>query len=164
MDAGYGAAKGRGPVDLTLTGLDELLKALDEITAEDGPKGINSELRKLCKAACKEILLPAVLNRLSIGPGRMDKGRGGHLADQIKIRAVKRRKGRVGYWIGFPDDLFKGPTYYAGFIEFGWDHVNGTHIEADSFLRDPLYQHKEEIIAVVNAGMTAYVTALNNAA
>lgn len=132
--------------------LDRAIKMLID-TGETSPKSINTELRKACREAVKQFVLPGVIARVSHDTG--------FLESQITIRAIKRSRGRVGYWCGFPDKLYSGPTYYAGYLEFGWDHRGGVHVQGDGFLRVPLYENESKIRAYVASRLAAWVAQAN---
>jgi hypothetical protein len=36
------------------------------------------------------------------------------------VKAAKRKKGRVGMTVSIGAEMFKGATYYAGFVLYGW--------------------------------------------
>jgi hypothetical protein len=127
--------------NIAVTGVAELDPSLQELASEFGPKGINAAMRKACRAAIKEIVLPAVLARMPWDTG--------YLESQVVVRAIPRSRNRMGYWVGFPDPLFQGDTFYGGFIEFGWDHRLGVTVEADSFLRKALYENADAVMTKV---------------
>ena len=49
----------------------------------------------------------------------------GQLRDSLKIRAMKRKKGRVGFLVQTRAGDFKGDTYYAAFQEYGTSKMPG---------------------------------------
>jgi len=51
---------------------------------------------------------------------RLAPKRTGALALSIRVRAMKRRRSRVGTVVVTGKSLFEGETYYGGFQEFGW--------------------------------------------
>lgn len=138
---------------LEVYGEVELEQALQEIIEDGGKKAVNQALRKACKEAVTDIVKPEVMARVPVDFG--------FLESQLKVRAIKRSRNRVGYSIGFPDPLFQGDTFYGGFIEFGWDHYKGVKVEADSYLRSSLYPNAEAIISRVRARMTEWANATN---
>lgn len=155
----------RGGMSLVMTGVAELDVAIEAIAADEGPKSINAKMRGFIRDAVKTIVLPKVIELIPFDDGRgAYKDDGTHLEEQLVVKALKRSRKRVGYYIGFPHELFKGPTYYGGFIEFGWDHKGGFHVEADSFLRRALYPQADTIIASVRTAATAFIATLNQAA
>ncbi len=179
--AGLGKARTRGGMRLAITGVKELDRELEAIAADEGPKSLNAAMRRFCRDAVKTIVLPKVRELIPYDDGRgANKSDGkeivynagsaslekeaGHLADQIVVKEVGRSRRRIGFYVGFPDELFQGPTYYGGYIEFGWDHRGGFHIEADSFLRRALYPEAERIVAYVRARVASYLAERNRAA
>ncbi|MBA3485190.1 MAG: HK97 gp10 family phage protein [Pirellulales bacterium] len=137
-----------------VTGDVELDQAIQELVDDGGKKAINQALRRACKEAVVEIVKPEVLARIPF--------RYGTLESNVTVRAVKRSKFKVGYTIGFKDPLFRGETFYGGFIEFGWDHYKGVTVQADSFLRASLYPNANKIVARVTERMRAWVEAANS--
>lgn len=139
--------------ELVLTGDKELDEALGEILSEEGNKSINAVMRKVCREAVKEIVKPAVLALVPWDTGQLES--------KITVRAAKRGRGKIGFWVGFPDPLFQGDTFYGGFIEFGWDHRLGVRVEADSYLRQALYPNEQKILDRVRQRVKEWVD-LNN--
>lgn len=129
--------------NVTLTGFDALDRELRKLAAEAGPKSINDELRKAIRDALKEIVLPQVKDLIPVDSGELE--------DAIRVRAVKRSRSALGYWVGFPEPLFQGDTFYGGFIEFGFTGRGGVKVEADSYLRAALYPNTDVVIDFVAA-------------
>jgi len=133
-------------VVLELTGhkaLDrELAALLDQST-----KGVKGVLRGASRDAAKKHVLPKA--KAILAKHRQT----GNLASELKVRAIKRSRTAVGVGIGFPDPLFVGDTFYAGFLEYGTDereHKSGKavgRIRPDSFLRKPLYESEAAVRA-----------------
>lgn len=146
------------------SGFEELHQAIEDIVKDaDDPndrKAMNAALRKAIKWAVTNIIKPAVMERMPYDDSKY-KDEGQHLEDQVVVKAVKRSKNRVGYAVGFPWPLREGPTFYAFYIEFGWDHVGGMHIEADSFLREALYANEGAVLESVRGYLLEYVGELN---
>ncbi len=140
-------------MEFVLTGVEELDAALGEIVSEEGNKSINAVMRKACREAVKEIVKPAVMARVPWETGQLES--------KITVRAAKRGRGKIGFWVGFPDPLFQGDTFYGGFIEFGFNHRLGVRVEADSFLRQALYPNEQTIIDRVVRRVKEWVD-LNN--
>lgn len=109
-------------LDLSVLGIPELDKRLDELEKKAAMKAVRPALRDGMKA-----ILPFVL---ALVPRRT-----GALARTIKVRAAKRKKGRVGAVIvtgtrdqlGIPAD---SPWYYPAHVELGTEHA-----PAESFMR-----------------------------
>lgn len=142
---------------MVVLGIPELDRELQAIAAEDGPKSINGSMRKATREAVKDIVRPEVLARVPSDSG--------FLESQIVVRAIKRSRGKIGYFVGFPDPLFEGDTFYGGFIEFGFTHdKSGVFVEADSFLRAALYPNASRVIAQVRDRLRSFIAARNRAA
>lgn len=141
-------------LDVDITGDAELDHALEALLAPYGARSIDAAMRKACREAVKEIVKPEVMARV---PHRY-----GTLASKIVVRAVKGARRTIGFYVGFPDGLFRGETFYGGFIEFGWDHYKGVTVQADSFLREALYPNSARIIAHVQQRMREWVAEANS--
>lgn len=145
-----------GDYSVIVTGVEELDRALTEMVAGEGKesaKAINAVMKKAIRDAVNTIVKPAVMALIPWETG--------FLESQIKVRATTRSRNRMGFWVGFPDPLFQGDTFYGGFIEFGWDHRLGVTVEADSFLRRALYPNVNQIIEFVRNRVKEWVD-LNN--
>lgn len=140
---------------LVVTGLEELDRELAAIAAEDGAKSINATMRKACREAVKDIVRPEVLSRIPVDTGLLES--------QVVVRAVKRSRGKIGFYVGFPDPLFQGDTFYGGFIEFGFTTKQGVVVEADSYLRSSLYPNSSRIISQVRDRLRSYIAERNRA-
>lgn len=156
---------GKNKLKFALSGDVELDLKLREIAAEDGPRSINAAMRKALRAAMKTIVMPAVIANLRRNNNT------GFLMSQVRIKAGRRSRNKIRISVGFPDPLFQGDTYYAGFIEFGTKvrTVKKTrqkvgYIKADSFLRAALYPNANKILALVREHMTAFIAKQNAAA
>jgi HK97 gp10 family phage protein len=129
-----------GPViKYDVTGIDSLDRNIQKLVAEHGNKGINKAMREASKKIAKHMVLPRVKIDVAV--------KSGFIKRQFKARALKRSKSRVGYTVGFKDDLFTGDTYYYGFLEFGtksrWSGKRYTgQIKGDAVLRTALYDSK----------------------
>ncbi len=167
---------------IAVTGVADIDGALRELCAEEGPTGINAAMKKACKEAINTIVKPEVLARIPF--------RYGTLEENIKVRAVKRSRKLVGYRIGFSDPLFKGETFYAGFLEFDTkprfrkpavalfrrsasgglkrdDRRRGGstgRVEGFSFLRAALYPNQKQIVALVHQRMRELIAQRNRRA
>ena len=97
----------RGKQDLNITGLDELLKALQSLPKEVARQAIRKPLRE----GAKIVLAEAKRN--------VPKGKTGNLKRSLKVRAGKRKKGTISIRVVTSEGWFKGETYYGGFIEYG---------------------------------------------
>lgn len=143
----------RNTLTIAITGAAALDTRLRQLASETGAKGINAEMRKATHEAVKEIVLPAVLDLIPVDTGELE--------DAIKIRAIKRSRGKVGYYVGFADPLFQGDSYYGGFIEFGFTHFGNVEVEADSYLRRALYPNAIIVLEQVRHRLAAFVAKAN---
>lgn len=156
---------GKNKLKFALSGDVELDLKLREIASDAGPRSINNAMRKALREAIKTIVLPAVVSNLRRNNNT------GFLLSQLRIKAGKRSRNKIRISVGFPDPLFQGDTYYAGFIEFGTKErtVKSTkqkvgRVVADSFLRASLYPNANKILALVRQRMAEFVSSLNAAA
>lgn len=140
-------------VSIAFTGVEALDKKLRTLAAEEGAKGINAAMRTALREAVKTIVLPVVLELIPYDTGNLE--------ENIKVRAIKRARGKIGYTVGFEDPLFVGDTFYGGFIEFGFDGRGGVYVEADSFLRRALYPNADIVIDYVRARLQTYIMKQN---
>jgi HK97 gp10 family phage protein len=151
---------------LHLEGADQLLELLDQIVDEQGgAKSINAVLRKATRRAAKTIILPAVKDAIPVDTGDLE--------DALQVRAIKGKRGRIGHTVGFPDPLFKGDTFYGGFLEFGYrrgkrptnKRTRATdarpYVPADKFLRRSLYENETAVLASVKEELAAWIAERN---
>lgn len=138
---------------IAMTGVEALDQKLKEIATKDGAKGINGAMRKALKEAVTDIVLPQVLDLIPVDTGELE--------EQVKVRAIDRSRGKIGFAVGFKDPLFQGDTFYGGFIEFGFTAPGGVHVEADSYLRRALYPNADIVIARVRDRITQYIDSKN---
>ena len=132
----FGTTKSKS-FKIAMTGFKELDAELKAIAAESGAKSINKEMRRTTRDAMKQIVYPRVMSLAPFGSG--------YLRSQIRVRAIKRSRSKMGHRVGFNDPLFQGDTFYAGFLEYGFRHRSGTLIMGDSFLRRPLYESEAQV-------------------
>jgi len=121
--------------------LSHVLKKLREFPG----KVERRALSKAGRAATKEIA-----NRAKeLAPVQQKPKRGkqlrsprGRLKKSIKVRAMKRKRGRVGFRVTTGAGEFKGDTFYGGMVEYGttkqppqpfmrpaWDQQKGTALQ-----------------------------------
>jgi HK97 gp10 family phage protein len=93
----------------------------------------------------------------------------GLLQSELRIRAKKRSRKypqTVGMTVGFRDDLFKGDTFYAGFMEFGTKErqhkksgkrVGKIDETRFAFLRPALWSYPEKKLAVFQARLKTWL-------
>lgn len=177
---------------ITITGVKELDQKLAMIAADNGTKSVNDRMRKTLRAAVKTIVEPEVRAATPVAKAAYSRpastrveGRDegtivgtkgsvqaepGFLLSKITVRATPRSKFYVGYWVGFPDPLYQGDTYYGGFPEFGTKQrqnkkgANRGAVKADSYLRVPLYSNAARVVEFCRQAMTQYVSEMNRAA
>ena len=94
-------------VTVTIAGTRELAKLLKSLPENEVKKAI----RKGTRAGSKVIARVAA---------RRAPRKTGALARSIKVRAMKRRRNRVGTVVVAGNKTFTGDTFYGGFQEFGW--------------------------------------------
>lgn len=88
-------------------GIEETRRALEEL----GPKVEKKVIRKGLREGAKEVLAAARAEAPE---------RSGILKKNIKIRSGRGSKGTIVLTVGVGAKDFKGPTFYASFILFGW--------------------------------------------
>jgi HK97 gp10 family phage protein len=108
--AAVGAAPGADPfVGFVLTGykeLDDMFKAMSE--------GMQKKALRPAARTVAKMVLEQAKSEVPEDTGL--------LRSELRIKAKKRSRRyphTVGMTVGFADDLFKGDTFYAGFMEFG---------------------------------------------
>ncbi len=143
---------------LEMQGAEALMKALDEIIAEDGPKSLNKAMRQATRAAVKEIVLPRVRELVPHDTGDLES--------QLTVRAIRRARGKLGHTVGLKNayvsgNSFQGDGFYGGFLEFGFKHRGGTQVPADSFLRRGLYESEQRVRAAVENELKSFVRQAN---
>lgn len=96
-------------VQVVLTGVRRLDRKLKRLGSK--------EAKKLVTKAAREAVKPILLTARRYAP--KDTGR---LQKSIKVRALKRKKGRFGVRVttGESDNQFRGRTFYGAFAEYGW--------------------------------------------
>jgi len=144
-----------------IDGFEELDKSLKKIVADGNKKGLNGSMRKAARKICKEHILPDTKSLMPENTGFLKK--------QLKVRAKKRSKKTLGASVGFADDMFKGDTYYAGFIEYGTKerstNRNSTgRIDEASFIRRALYDNEDKARKVFIEHLAEFVTDANREA
>lgn len=122
---------------IAVTGDKELDRKLKAIADQDGPRSVNAEMRKSTREAIKTLVMPEVKANVPYETGLLES--------QLTVKAIARSRTKMGSAVGFRDDLFKGETFYAGFLEYGFNHRNGISVPGDSFLRAPLYRNEQRV-------------------
>lgn len=138
---------------ITMTGDRKLDRKLRAIAESEGSKSINAQMRKSTRYAIRHIVMPVIMARVPFETGLLERS--------LTVKAIKRSRSKLGSAAGFRDDLFKGDTFYAGFLEYGWMNRGGTAVPGDSFLRGPLYENESKIKASVTSDMRSWVRARN---
>lgn len=101
--------------NFTITGVKEIELALKTLGPKVGRKVIRQAIRKGVK--------PIQAAAKADAP----KGKTGLLKSAIKVRAMRRKRGRIGVvaQIGVGD--FQGKSYYGAFKNFGTKRMPGVH-------------------------------------
>jgi HK97 gp10 family phage protein len=110
----------------TLGGFDKLEAAFKQLGAVESRKRMSRVMRD----ATKIVLDQAVANAPE------DTGL---LKESLKVRAMKRKKGRVGFLVQTQSGDYQGKTFYGAFQEFG-----SSHQPAQGFIRQAYDERKSE--------------------
>lgn len=127
--------------DISVLGAPELSKALAELPEKLERRVITKAVRETGK----------FFLTLAKAKAPRDQGK---LASTMKLRAMKRKKGRVGVRImtGTRVELGIDPKdrgYYPAHVEFGHKDRSGNHVPAQPFFRGPLHSSREAMLAVM---------------
>lgn len=127
--------------DISILGAPELSKALAELPDK-------LERRVMIKATRETGKF-----FLTLAKARAPK-ESGKLASTMKLRAMRRKKGRVGVRImtGTRAELGIDPKergYYPAHVEFGHRDRSGNQVAAVPFFRGPLHSSREALFAVM---------------
>lgn len=127
--------------DISILGAPELSKALAELPANLERKILTKALRQAGK----------FYQTLAQARAPRDRGK---LATTMRVRALKRRKGRVGVLIatGTRAQLGIDPKqrgYYPAHTEFGHRDRAGVHHAADPYMRSSLRTGQNAIFAIL---------------
>jgi HK97 gp10 family phage protein len=144
-----------GAVEMEFTGIRELDKAFSEMNQSLQKKALRPATRAVAKLTLEQA-------RAEVPEDT------GMLASELRIKAKKRSRRypqTVGMTVGFADDLFKGDTFYAGFMEFGTaerQHKSGKRVgKIDdtrfTFLRSSLWTFTEQKVAVFRRKITEWM-------
>lgn len=118
-------------IEFKITGIKEIRRAFKRLPA--------IVARKVIKKAIRESLRPIKAEVERLAPKRS-----GLLAQSVKIRAAKQKRGaiRIRVQIGAGD--FKGKTYYAAFVEYGTKNKKGLpKIEGRHYMKQAYELHKD---------------------
>jgi HK97 gp10 family phage protein len=101
-------------IDIALVGDKKLLRKFRRLGRKESRKGIRRGLRAGAKIITKEAK-------------RLAPRRTGALRKSIKTKAGKRSRASLSVVTIVGEGFFKGEEFYASFIEFGTDHIEGQH-------------------------------------
>lgn len=157
---------------VTIVGVEELIKKLKELPEKLEKKLIRSSLR-----VAGNILLRRTKDECPIGVGTKNPGA---LKKSLKLRAPRRsrkNKGKIRLRIitNAEDNLFKGDTYYGGFVEFGhrigkrpraaakrkFGDVRGI-VPPNPFMKRAATAARGEVIAAFRSDLAGKIAALAN--
>lgn len=163
--------------DFTFLGDEKLAKQLAELPE----KLERSILARAIRDATRTVLLPAIRASTPVGRPytRVTRGRsdlsaqggafrriryrqetGGRLRASLKVRALRRRKGRVGsaVQVGTRAQLgIQGRGFYPAHLEFGFDTARGNRrvTTRQRFMKTPLLASRSAWLRAVASGMRA---------
>ncbi len=115
-------------VSVKLLGAKELDRKLRKLEPKIGKKVIKGALREAAK-----MILKVAKQKVPVDTGALKK--------DLKVRAMKRKKGRYGVLIGTAAGWGKGKTFYGAYLEFGTSKR-----PAKPFLRPAFDETKEAVI------------------
>ena len=127
-----------------LKGARELYEALSEME----PRLAKKVLRTALRNAARPILAAAKAN----APYQT-----GATRSQLKLRAMKRKKGRVGVIVQTGEGAYKGDVFYASFAEWGTRHQ-----PAKPFMRPAFDTNAVTSIGIASAEIRVGVEAVAN--
>lgn len=123
-----------GFITAVLGGGPEILRRLNAIDAAAERKIVRQSLRNGARIVAKRAK--------ELAPKRS-----GRLAKLIRVRAMRRKRGRIGYSVLLTSrDM--GEDFYGGFVELGTKHFDGR-----AFLRDAFKQTLDVVEGVVRTGL-----------
>lgn len=106
-------AKAGGSVRVTVQGAKETIARLQKLRTTEANKMIRKGLRAGSKIVQRETIA-----QTPVGPARKDH-KPGTLKRSWKVRAMKRKRGRLGVMVQSGEGFFKGETFYSGFVVLG---------------------------------------------
>jgi len=138
---------------MTVTGDKELNRKLQALK---GPKQ-KQAVRKASRESLKATLVSSV--------NRAAPRRTGLLSRSVKVRALKRSRTQVGARVTVGDGLFKGETFYAGFIELGRKtgkrgSSNRRTISPNDFIRRTAKRKRQSVLADYRQRLKHLITQL----
>jgi len=137
--------------DISLLGAPELAKALSELTPQLERKVLTKALRQAGKFY------------LALAKARAPRDEG-RLSSTMRLRSMKRRKGRVGVSIqtGTRSELGIDPKqkgYYPAHTEFGHRDRGGVHHPPIPFMRTSLKTGESAIFAILRQELDSGIEA-----
>ena len=130
-------------------------KHLDKLLAGMPLKMQKKLSRKATRKAAKEIVLPDAQARAPFDTGDLE--------ESLTVKAVTRKKNRVGHMVTTKEGFYRGDQFYGAFMEFGTkerQHKSGRPVGRidpsihQAFMRPAVYDNEGKI-------KTLYVTALD---
>jgi HK97 gp10 family phage protein len=106
-------AKAGGSIRVTVQGAQETIAKLAKLRTTEANKMIRKGLR-----AGSKIIQRETIAQSPVGPARKDH-KPGTLKRSFKVRAMKRKRGRIGILVQSGKGFFKGDTFYSGFVALG---------------------------------------------
>lgn len=113
----------------------ELLKTMSGLPAAIEKKVMRPALRAGGKVALARVKLEAPTSRGKSGKRR----KSGALKRSLRVKAIKRSRKKIGVRIVSGSEWFRGPTYYAAFVELGYRR-GSKKIPGQRFMRRGLYE------------------------
>lgn len=156
-------------VTMSMTGdeeLDRLLKALPEKIQK---KALRPAAKKVAKMVLQEAirLCPVRSGKdasATDAENADSKKISGSLRSQLRLKPKRRTRKfphTVGFDIGFDNDLFRGPTFYAGFLEFGTTARYHKRMKTRNKLRqrvaDKLLKRSGKFVGLIAEGKFAFL-------
>lgn len=140
-------AKAGGAFRVTVQGDKKLLAKLNRLGRTEANKVIRTALRAGSKTIADET------KRLA--PVGQDRGshKKGTLKRAIKVRAMKRKRGRIGTMVQIGQGFFKGATFYGGFVALG--HKIGSRklggsrgqVPANEFMKTAVKNKEKQVLS-----------------
>lgn len=133
--------------DIKIEGHDALARAFKALPLKVQRKVLRPALRAGAKVARAAVAAQAP---------RSDEAP--HVADTLKIKAMKRKRGRIGLVVITAKRELLGikdpDAYYPAHIEYGYRKKDGTHVPANPFMKRGLEQSRTPATAAVAAEMS----------
>lgn len=126
-------------VGLDIKGIDQLTAQLTKLADDQLADQI---VRHAYREGAKPILAAAKANcPVDTGAGKKS----------LKIKAGKRRKGRVTVLIG--ETPYKGDTFYLAMVEYGHATKGNRHVPAHPFMRPAVDSQQANAVAAIMADL-----------